>query len=173
MLKVPDIIPVTHLRRDAAAALKRVRRSKQPLVITQRGRAAAVMLSVEEYERAEHERQIFRHLARASERFARRRGTDYVRFWPRRPSVDRYADRITPERQRREMARTERRRRRRPTLPRADQDERRPVEGMLRPRLSHDCQLRSLKRGGAIDAGERTVERDHQVFCRLVLYLPQ
>ena len=47
MPRVPDIIPVTDLRQDAAAALKRVRASKQPLVITQRGRAAAVLLSVE------------------------------------------------------------------------------------------------------------------------------
>jgi prevent-host-death family protein len=64
MPKMPDIIPVTDLRQDAAAALKRVRATKEPLVITQRGRAAAVMLSVEAYERAEHERQILRLLAR-------------------------------------------------------------------------------------------------------------
>jgi hypothetical protein len=31
-----DIIPVTDLRQDAAAALKRVRATKQPLIITQR-----------------------------------------------------------------------------------------------------------------------------------------
>jgi prevent-host-death family protein len=44
MSKVPDMIPVTNLRRDAAAALKRVRALEQPLIITQRGRAAAVMV---------------------------------------------------------------------------------------------------------------------------------
>lgn len=64
MARVPDIIPVTDLRQDVAAALKRVRASKQALVITQRGRAAAVMVSVETYERAEHERQILLLLAR-------------------------------------------------------------------------------------------------------------
>ncbi len=64
MAKMPDIILVIGLRQDAAAALKRVRASKQPVVITQRGRAAAVMLSVEANERAEHERQILRLLAR-------------------------------------------------------------------------------------------------------------
>ena len=64
MAKMPDILPITDLRQDAAAALKRVRASKQPVVITQRGRAAAVMLSVEAYEQAEHERQILRLLAR-------------------------------------------------------------------------------------------------------------
>ena len=63
MRKVPDIMPVTDLRQDTAAALKRVRASRQPLFITQRGRAAAVMLSLESYEQAEDERQILRLLA--------------------------------------------------------------------------------------------------------------
>ena len=76
MPKMPGIIPVTDLRQDAAAALKRVRTSKQPLVITQRGRAAAVMLSVEEYERAEHERQILRLLARGDREIAAGEGYD-------------------------------------------------------------------------------------------------
>jgi prevent-host-death family protein len=76
MSRVPDIIPVTDLRQDAAAALKRVRMSKQPLVITQRGRAAAVMLSVEAYERAEYERQILRLLARGEREISAAKGHD-------------------------------------------------------------------------------------------------
>lgn len=60
MPKVLDIIPVTDLRQDAAAALKRVRSSRQPVVITQRGRATAVILSIEAYERSEHERELLR-----------------------------------------------------------------------------------------------------------------
>jgi len=76
MAKMPDIIPVTDLRQDAAAALKRVRTSKEPVVITQRGRAAAVMLSVEAYERAEHERQILRLLAQGEREIAAAKGHD-------------------------------------------------------------------------------------------------
>lgn len=76
MAKVPDIIPVTDLRQDAAAALKRVRESRQPLIITQRGRAAAVMLSVEAYERAEHELQLLRLLARGEKEVAASSGHD-------------------------------------------------------------------------------------------------
>jgi len=76
MPKVPDIIPVTDLRQDAAAALKRVRASNQPLVITQGGRAAAVVLSLEAYERAEHERQLLRLLARGEKEIAAGRGYD-------------------------------------------------------------------------------------------------
>jgi len=76
MARVPDIIPITDLRQDAAAALRRVRTSKRPLVITQRGRAAAVMLSVEAYERAEHEREILRLLARGEREIAAGAGHD-------------------------------------------------------------------------------------------------
>jgi prevent-host-death family protein len=76
MARVPDIIPITDLRQHAAAALRRVRTSKRPVVITQRGRAAAVMLSVEAYERAEHEREILRLLARGEREIAAGAGHD-------------------------------------------------------------------------------------------------
>jgi prevent-host-death family protein len=76
MPKVPDIMPVTDLRQDAAAALARVRASRGPLVITQRGRAAAVMLSLEAYERSEHERQILHLLAKGEREIARGKGHD-------------------------------------------------------------------------------------------------
>jgi len=76
MPKIPNIIPVTDLRQDAAAALERVKTSKQPVVITQRGRAAAVLLSMEEYERGEHERQLLRLLARGEKEIAAGKGFD-------------------------------------------------------------------------------------------------
>jgi prevent-host-death family protein len=63
MSKVPNIIPITDLRQDAASVLRRVRASREPIFITQRGRAAAVMMSTEEYERAEHDRELLRLLA--------------------------------------------------------------------------------------------------------------
>ncbi len=62
MSKVPAIVPISDLREDAANILDRVRKSHGPVVITQRGRAAAIMVSVEEYERSEHEREILRLL---------------------------------------------------------------------------------------------------------------
>ena len=74
MAKVPAIIPVTDLRQDAAAALKRARDSRQPVVITQRGRAAAVLMSVEAYEAAEHERQLLRLLAKGDREIAAGKG---------------------------------------------------------------------------------------------------
>ena len=74
MPKMPSLIAVTDLRKDAAAALKRVRTTKQPVVITQRGRAAAVMISAEAYERAEHEREILTLLARGEREIRKGKG---------------------------------------------------------------------------------------------------
>lgn len=76
MPKIPDIVPITDLRQDAAAVLARVRKSAQPVVITQRGRAAAVMVSAESYERAESERQILKLLARGEREIAKGKGYD-------------------------------------------------------------------------------------------------
>jgi prevent-host-death family protein len=76
MAKVPNIIPVTDLRQDAASVLRRVRSSKHPVVITQRGRAAAVLLSTEAYERAEHDLALLRLLARGDKEIAAGKGFD-------------------------------------------------------------------------------------------------
>lgn len=79
MGKLCDIIPVTDLRQDAAAALERARQSRRPVVITQRGRAAAVLLSVEAYEQAEYERELLRLLARGEREIAAGKGHDLDR----------------------------------------------------------------------------------------------
>jgi len=67
MSRIPEIVPVKELRQDTASVLKRVRSSPQPLVITQRGRGAAVMLSVAAYERGERERELLRLLVRGEQ----------------------------------------------------------------------------------------------------------
>jgi len=64
MGKLLDIISVSDLRKDAAKILKQLKDSKEPLIITQRGRAAAVMLSVETFERSEHDKELLRLLAK-------------------------------------------------------------------------------------------------------------
>jgi prevent-host-death family protein len=76
MAKIPEIIPVSDLRQDAAAVLKRVRNSNEPLIVTQRGRAAAVMLSVKSYEQTDHERQILLQLLRGEREIAAGDGYD-------------------------------------------------------------------------------------------------
>ena len=43
------VIPVSDLQRRTGAVVKQVKESKTPVLITQRGRSAAVLLSAEEY----------------------------------------------------------------------------------------------------------------------------
>ncbi len=76
MGKLVDIIPVSDLRQDTAKVLKRVRESREPLVITQRGRAAAVMLSVEAYERSERDKELLRLLAKGEREIEAGEGYD-------------------------------------------------------------------------------------------------
>ena len=64
MRKLLNILPVSDLRQDAAKILKKLRDSKEPIIITQRGRAAAVIIGVEAYEKAEHDKEILRLLAK-------------------------------------------------------------------------------------------------------------
>lgn len=45
-----DVLPLSDFRANAAALVEKVRNTKRPLVITQRGRSAAVLLDVGEYE---------------------------------------------------------------------------------------------------------------------------
>ena len=70
MGKVPKLVPVSDLRQDVAAVLKRLQASREPMVITQRGRATAVLLSVETYERRERELQLLQLLAQGEKDIA-------------------------------------------------------------------------------------------------------
>lgn len=64
MPKTPKIIPISDLRQNASDVVRGVSSSREPVFITQRGRAAAVMVSMEVYEASQHELDILRLLAR-------------------------------------------------------------------------------------------------------------
>jgi prevent-host-death family protein len=70
MSKVPAIVPVSDLREDAANVLGRIKKSGQPVIITQRGRATAVIVSIDEYERVEQQREILRLLIQGEKEIA-------------------------------------------------------------------------------------------------------
>jgi prevent-host-death family protein len=74
--KVPEVVPISDLLQDVAAVLKRLRASREPFVITQRGRAAAVLLSVDAYRRGERERALLQALARGEKEIAKGKGGD-------------------------------------------------------------------------------------------------
>jgi prevent-host-death family protein len=64
MSKTPKIIPISDLRQNASDVVKSLTSSKEPVFITQRGRAAAVMVSMEAFEQSQHEMDILQLLAR-------------------------------------------------------------------------------------------------------------
>jgi prevent-host-death family protein len=76
MTRIPAIIPITDLRQDATSVVKRVAAAKEPVIITQRGRAAAVMVSIEAYEHSQHELELLRLLARGEKEIAEGKGFD-------------------------------------------------------------------------------------------------
>jgi len=64
MPTVPKIIPISDLRQNASGVVKSVSSSREPVFITQRGRAAAVMVSMEVYQNSQHEMDVLHLLAR-------------------------------------------------------------------------------------------------------------
>jgi prevent-host-death family protein len=70
MPKAPKIIPISDLRQNASDVVKGVSSSREPVFITQRGRAAAVMVSMEVYTNAQHEMDILHLLARGEKEIA-------------------------------------------------------------------------------------------------------
>ena len=64
MSAIPTIIPISDLRQDASGIVRRAAATGDPVFITQRGRATAVMVSTQTYERTQHEFEILKALAR-------------------------------------------------------------------------------------------------------------
>jgi len=75
MPSAPKIIPISDLRQNASDVVKSVSSSREPVFITQRGRAAAVMVSMEVYKNAQHEMDILHLLARGEKEIVA--GTGY------------------------------------------------------------------------------------------------
>jgi len=76
MGRLSNIIPVSDLRQDAAKLLKQLQNDKEPLIITQRGRATAVMLGVDAYEKFEHDKEILRLLTQGEREIEAGKGYD-------------------------------------------------------------------------------------------------
>lgn len=57
-MKIPEIVPVSDLRKRAAEVLEKLQESEDPVVVTQRGRAIAVIQDIRSYENAQKERAL-------------------------------------------------------------------------------------------------------------------
>jgi prevent-host-death family protein len=66
-----DIKPVSEFRAKAADLIERVRNTRRPLVLTQRGRSAAVVVAVDEYEQLLEEIETLRDLRKAEDQINR------------------------------------------------------------------------------------------------------
>ena len=76
MSKLANIIPISDLRQDAAKLLKKLNKDNEPLIITQRGRAAAVLIGVEAYEKFEREKELLKLLAKGDREIESGKGYD-------------------------------------------------------------------------------------------------
>ncbi len=76
MTKLPEVISLSDLQEDTQAVLQRVRESGTPAVITEEGRAAAVLIDIESFRRTESEREILALLARGEQEIAAGLGYD-------------------------------------------------------------------------------------------------
>ena len=74
MANLPKIVPVSELRDGAASLLAEVQDSGGPVVITQRGRAAAVLVSVEAYEQGAGERELLLRILSGEKELAAGKG---------------------------------------------------------------------------------------------------
>ena len=74
MTTLPTIVPVSDLRQDASKVLDIARSQNGPLVITQRGRAAAVLMSLEAYEAIEQRLRLLDLLTQSEKEIAQDAG---------------------------------------------------------------------------------------------------
>lgn len=71
-----DVHPVSELRRRAHELVGQTRRTGRPVLITQRGRGAAVLVSVDEWERREEREELLAAILRGERDFAEGRVVD-------------------------------------------------------------------------------------------------
>lgn len=76
MSAVPSIIPISELRKDTAGVIKKMKASDEPVFITQRGRATAVLVSAQLYERTQYELELLRVIAKGEAEIEAGVGTD-------------------------------------------------------------------------------------------------
>ena len=69
-----DVQPLSAFRANAARFLQQVRETRRPLVLTQHGKSAAVLLDVEQYESLVEELEVVRDIRKGREELARGEG---------------------------------------------------------------------------------------------------
>jgi prevent-host-death family protein len=73
-----DIQPVTEFRANAAQFIEQVQSTGEPVILTQHGRSAAVLLDVESYESMMDELALLRDVRTAEEQVAAGKGLTHA-----------------------------------------------------------------------------------------------
>lgn len=73
-----DVCPLTDFRTSAAKFIEQVRVSNQPMILTQHGRGAAVLLGIEAYEKLLDELDLLRDVRDAEDEIAAGRAVEHV-----------------------------------------------------------------------------------------------
>jgi prevent-host-death family protein len=72
-----DVKPLSEFRANAASLVQQVRDTKRPLVLTQHGRSAAVLLDVGEYEKLLERIEILEDVQKAETELSEGRGVSH------------------------------------------------------------------------------------------------
>ncbi len=72
-----DIRPLSEFRANAAAFVQQVRSTRRPMVLTQHGKSAAVLLDVDEYERLVERAELMDDIATAEQQIDRGEGVEH------------------------------------------------------------------------------------------------
>lgn len=72
-----DVWPLSEFRANAADFIQQLREKKRALVLTQRGRTAAVVLDVSEYEKLLDEIETLRDIKTATQQIAAGQGVEH------------------------------------------------------------------------------------------------
>ncbi|MEX0662413.1 MAG: type II toxin-antitoxin system Phd/YefM family antitoxin [Balneolaceae bacterium] len=62
-----DIEPLSEFRKKSADFVKRLKKEKQPIILTQHGKSAAVLMDVSEYERFTNKMEMLEDLLEAKQ----------------------------------------------------------------------------------------------------------
>jgi prevent-host-death family protein len=73
-----DIRPLSEFRANAAAFIQQVRDTRRPLVLTQHGKSAAVLLDVDAYEQLLERAELLEDVSTAEDQIARGEGVEHA-----------------------------------------------------------------------------------------------
>lgn len=73
-----DVKPLSEFRAHTASLIAHLKQTKRPLLLTQHGKGAAVLLDVQEYERLLEELDVLRDIQSAREELAQGKGTPHA-----------------------------------------------------------------------------------------------